>query len=1171
MVYVKQVTMRNFKSFGGTVRVSFERGLNVLTGPNGSGKSNVIDAILFCLGELSTARLRVHKLSDVVFDGGARVARVSIRFDNTDRALPVDKDYVTISRSIDKNGVSEYRIDGRRVSRTSLLRFLEVAGISPKMLNIVTQGTVTRFGEMNPVERIKLLESLLGISEYDARKAEAERRLREADSKVEAAKARMEEVRRRLLQLERERNDAIRYNLLKSEERALEAVLKSARLRELEAKLGELRRGLESIQAELERVKAERSRLESRRAELKAELVKMGGERFEEARSQLGLVEAEMGRRGVMVEDLSRMVSNLRQEASFTESELGERLKRLSSMEGEIESLKAELEEVRSKASSLSGELSSRMERIGQISSEISRFKRLLRRSRERVLGYKESAVKLREEAWRLRVKAHISLLTASAMKRQVEKAKRKRRLLRKAVKRLEEYLSRLEKLKEEREKALDTIVGQAKSSLEAEKRVKEAIRRVREMEGKVRESLIKLSAKRSVVEDLKTTEAAVSRILEMGEAGLIEGVYGKLRDLISFDQSLQKALEASSGGWMDAVVVRDLETAEKCLEVALKVGGYVRIVPLADLEPEKATPPKVGGVIGTLSEFVECGEEVRPAVDFIWGGTLLVDDVQTGLTLSSRGFRAVTEDGVLFEPNCRIEVPPPKPGRRVKTPSSSAIKSLRELEKLLRSKRSALNSKLKSVSRDVKRLSKLLNSSLNSIKEVEEVSKRVRSEISRMKKLEAWLEKKLKTLRREVERNLRKAGRLRSRARKLVKKASKLERKALETSTEFVETKISKLEEDRERLESEAKRIRRTLENLKSRESRLVDRLEHTLIPEVEKVRREASALREKLEKVRAEISGKEEKLRKAGEEMERLRSKASELREFLRNIGPSVRELRNELDSIETRISSLNQAFEKLSEHHSKLMGEVTVTEYEVNKIREELESIGWSGDFETSVSAEEAEARLREVREELESIGAINQLAVRQYAETVNSYKRLSVRLSELERERQSILDFIESIEREKKEVFMKAFREINDRFSRIFSNLTGGGTGVLKLQDEENPFSAGLEVLAQLPGKPMREVSGMSGGEKSIVAIAYLLALQTYLKAPFYLFDEVDAHLDDLNVRRLANVLRDESANAQFIVISLKAAMVEAADRVYGFYARKGVSKAVCMPKLVEVVT
>ena len=1169
MVYVKQVTVKNFKSFGGTVRLSFERGLNVLTGPNGSGKSNVIDAILFCLGELSTARLRVHRLSDVVFEGGARVARVSLRFDNTDRALPVDKDYVTVSRSIDRNGVSVYRVDGRRVSRTSLLKLLDVAGISPKMLNIVTQGTVTRFSELNPAERMRLLESLLGISEYDARKAKAERRLREADAKVEAARARMEEVRKRLIQLEGERNDAIRYSLLKSEERMLEAYLKSSRLLELESKKAELRGALESLSSELEGLKAERDRLESRRAELKAELARMGGEKFEEARSQLSLVEAEAGRRRVMVEDLRRTISNLRQEESFKQSELQEVLERLSEVEEEAKGVEAELREVRAGISDLSGELSKRAEKVSKLSSEISRIRRALRRSREGVFKLKETAAKLREEAWRLRVKAHLRLLTASALREQTKRALRKRRLMAKTAERLSEYLSRLEKLREEREKALEAVAGEAKSRLEAERRVREAVRRVREMEERVRESLIKLSVRRSLFESLRKKKAAVSRIIEMGEAGLIDGVYGKLSDMISFDSSLRKALEASSAGWMDSVVVRDMETAEKCLEIALKAGGDVRIIPVAELEPGRVNPPGVEGVVGVLSDLVRCEGEVRRAVEFIWGGTILVEDVEAGLALSSKGFRAVTRDGVLFEPRCRIEVPPPKAGS-VKAPSSSAVKSLKELESLLRKKRSALTSRLRDVGREVKKLSKLLDSSLSSIREVDETSKRVKAELSRLRKLNAWLERKVKALRREASKNTRRAERLRSRARGLVKKASKLERRMLEKSTELLEARLSRLEEERERLESDAKRIRKRLEELRSRESRLAGKLEHALKPEVQKAEREVSDLRRRLEKVRTDISNREGELRKALEDLDGLESKAEELREFLRNVAPSVRRLREELDSVEARISALNRDIESLGERRSRLMSELSVVEFEAKQVREELESIGWSSQPELQLSVDEAERRLKEVREEISSIGAVNQLAVEQYAEVVNSYKRLSVRLSELERERQSILDFIESIEREKREVFMRAFREISERFSRIFSRLSGGGVGMLKLQDEENPFSAGLEVLAQLPGKPMREVSGMSGGEKSIAAIAYLLALQTYLKAPFYLFDEVDAHLDDLNVRRLAEVLKAESANAQFIVISLKAAMVEAADRVYGFYARRGVSKAVCMPRLVEVV-
>ena len=216
MVYIQKIVMKNFKSFGGSVRLNLQPGFNVITGPNGSGKSNVIDAVQFAFGELGSRRMRVPDLSGLIFDGAdesgtkkARTAQVTIYFDNSDRGLAVDKKIVSVSRKIDQQGKSKYFLNGRRTSRRAVLDLLEMAGISPGGYNIVLQGTATRLSDLTPSERMRALEDLIGITEYDEKKAEAKVRLAEAERKIEVASARIDEVRKRVNELERQRNDAI--------------------------------------------------------------------------------------------------------------------------------------------------------------------------------------------------------------------------------------------------------------------------------------------------------------------------------------------------------------------------------------------------------------------------------------------------------------------------------------------------------------------------------------------------------------------------------------------------------------------------------------------------------------------------------------------------------------------------------------------------------------------------------------------------------------------------------------------------------------------------------------------------------------------------------------------------------------------------------------------------
>jgi chromosome segregation protein len=210
------------------------------------------------------------------------------------------------------------------------------------------------------------------------------------------------------------------------------------------------------------------------------------------------------------------------------------------------------------------------------------------------------------------------------------------------------------------------------------------------------------------------------------------------------------------------------------------------------------------------------------------------------------------------------------------------------------------------------------------------------------------------------------------------------------------------------------------------------------------------------------------------------------------------------------------------------------------------------------------EQVERRLQSIESEKRSLGAINQLAIDHYPITMREYKQRSTRINGMEEEKQSILAFIDEIEKEKLEHFMSAYNIICENFSAIFSKLTGGGDGRLELQKPEDPFTGGVDLYVQFAGKPMRLASGASGGERSVAAIAYLLAIQRFLKAPFYLFDEIDAHLDDLNTSRLAEVLKENAADSQFMMISLKDVMVHNADRIYGVFAQHGKSKVLVLP-------
>jgi chromosome segregation protein len=277
-----------------------------------------------------------------------------------------------------------------------------------------------------------------------------------------------------------------------------------------------------------------------------------------------------------------------------------------------------------------------------------------------------------------------------------------------------------------------------------------------------------------------------------------------------------------------------------------------------------------------------------------------------------------------------------------------------------------------------------------------------------------------------------------------------------------------------------------------------------------------------------------------------------------------------RHTVRQFERQIERIDQRRVNLERRSMEYSVEVEKLRLNVEQKFEELAKMGFKDIVPTDdVALNHVEHVLALIRREKLSLGAINQLAIRHYEEVVVNYKYLSIRINELEQEKASIMKFIDEVEKEKQEHFMKAFNKVCENFSTLFSKLTGGGDGRLELQKPEDPFSGGVDLYIQFPGKPMRLASGASGGERYVAAIAYLLAIQKFLKAPFYLFDEIDAHLDNINTSRLANVLKENSQEAQFLIVSLKDVMVHNADKIYGVFAQHGKSRVLALPMKVEV--
>ena len=378
MPYIKKIELKGFKSFGPqTVKVNLDKGFTAITGPNGSGKTNIMDALLFSLGELSTRRLRAENSAKLIFHGSekaglekAKMAKVVVQFDNSDGLMPVDTTTVTISREVYRNGQSVYRLNGRRMSRTHITETLSMAAISSISQNIIPQGTITRLTDITPLERRKIIEDLIGIAQYDAEKAEAEEKLRAADISIRTAMGRIDEVQKRLDDLERERNQLLRYNFIQDETKKFQAIKISSDITQMNAKINESTGQTDKVKERVDKLKEQRDLRRSKRHEIEGDWRKLSGEGLEQGGSEVLKVQIKIGELKSKLTELTTKISsgqsslesfkrvrenNLAQHENLR-NEIRENRLRIRQFRSEHEKLKAQITEKEAAHSTLAQE-----------------------------------------------------------------------------------------------------------------------------------------------------------------------------------------------------------------------------------------------------------------------------------------------------------------------------------------------------------------------------------------------------------------------------------------------------------------------------------------------------------------------------------------------------------------------------------------------------------------------------------------------------------------------------------------------------------------------------------------------------------------------------------------------------------------------------------------------
>jgi chromosome segregation protein len=737
-----------------------------------------------------------------------------------------------------------------------------------------------------------------------------------------------------------------------------------------------------------------------------------------------------------------------------------------------------------------------------------------------------------------------------------------------KTIESLQTKLGEYASLKSQEAGRLEEMLSSIEDQIKRQRDLRNTLENANVLAKEAETTITEFSAKRDLWRHIVVEERALERIREIGEAGALTGYHGPLRSLIKVDLPNQRAVYSAAEGWINAVVVDDVATALDCVDRLKKTKlGMTKFIPLDQLGKPEPLPDMIeDGVVGPLAQLIRYDEAYSPVIHLIWGDTYLVKDDSAALKVVAAGHRAVTVTGDVYEPGGGIKGGfyrrPPDYSKLI--PTEESIDSLSKTIKDLRQRLKTRMTDLKSSGGNLRGFNSFMDGSKATMAKIDIEVVETNERIERFQKTLTQADESIAKFKAEADREQGLITTLGERKRRILQQIeeSKGELTRLRefkpsdvTDLEIKSASLSKFvteqQEQLNKIQNEIAVQKSYIERILT--LRLTDASEQRrrMFEETKALEDEQIQSNQRLIEINREIESVERDLDTVSTEVEATSKVLDQHQKTLRMVNQRMEDLERRREAEDKRMNQLSLDIERL-----KLQSEQRLDELAANGYEDKVDITG--------AELERVESRLQLVRQEKNSLGAVNQLALDHYGEYMNNYKSQSTRINELEEEKAGILKFIEQVEKDKTAHFMVAFNEVCENFNHLFSRVTGGGDGRLELQKPEDPFSGGVDLYLQFPGKPMRLGSGTSGGERSVAAIAYLLAIQSFLKAPFYLFDEIDAHLDDINTSRLAEVLKDNSNEAQFLMVSLKDIMVHKADRIYGVFAQGGRSRVLALP-------
>ncbi|MBL7054866.1 chromosome segregation protein SMC [Candidatus Woesearchaeota archaeon] len=1162
MTRINKIVIQGFKSFAKHTELLFGPQYNCVLGPNGSGKSNVLDALCFVLGKSSSKSLRAEKSANLIYNGGkskkpSKQGEVSIYFDNSNKKFPTDAKEIKITRIVKHSGQSVYKINDKTRTRQEILDLLHVARINPDAYNIILQGDIVKFVEMHPVARRQLIEEISGISVYEEKKHKALLELQKVDEKFKETEIVLTERNTYLRELKKDRDQALKYKDMNNKIKQNKASFLKIQLNKKEKEHKELKERVDKSDSELKFINEKIGRLKQVNDEKKKQIEEITAEieekgeveqvnlnkEVETLKIQLTKIDSRIETCKNEINKIKQRKQDIKDTLSDTEqkiSELTQEKKRLQEKTGNIQN---ERKEINSKLTEFRqknkldniGDIEKSVEEIDKKSENLQKQIHELREEQHNLIREKD---KISHETGTIDAKIKKVMDIESSHKKQVEELKNKRKEFKSSIIELNKLL--------DQDSNLALQLNNARKKIAASN-----------------EELAKLRVRDIGRREFTISDIAIKKILE--QKNKKRGIYGTVADLGKVSSTYSLALEIAAGPRIKSIVVEDEKIAAELIKY-LKQNklGIATFLPLNKIK-EKQLNKKITeladskGSHGLALDLISYDKKFKNIFSYVFANTIVVDDIDVARRLGIGQAKFVTLEGDISELSGVMHGGFRAKRKGLGFKEKNFAKDIDEYEAIISNFKILIDKAEKKKIENEQAITELRDKKANLEGDIIKTEKSLHldpSDIGASKQQKKELAEKETHTEAEIQKVSQKISNvnkelaeIKTEKQKLRAEISQLRNPTLLAELNTFEEKLSQINEDIIRMNSEIRNIDTQILNIYGPEKEKTRQIIKQLDKDKEEFKKEYNVLTKNIEEKQSILSKKEEEAKEFYAQFKGLFAKRSKVNEEITKNENNINQKLSESRNIEIKNNTFSLKNAGISAGLAALKEEFR--QYEGVKLNTEKNEQQLKNDI----------SRFEKLREQ---IGSVNMRALEIYEEVETQYKSLLEKKGRLTKEKEDVLVMMGEIEGKKKELFMKTFGIVNENFKKFFSVLSSKGDAYLVLEDPQNPFEAGLRINVKITGQKFLDIRSLSGGEKTMTALAFIFSIQEHEPASFYVLDEVDAALDKHNSEKFSKLIRKYSEKVQYIIISHNDSVISESDNLYGVSMDEhGMSKLVSL--------